>query len=205
MQLYPERFKKAAVKKALEPGIRHKDLAIKLGISIDTLSNWKKLYMDELIEEVEKDFFDQIQPEEEDEIDIDKLIAEYDRKDMSAERVHQEQTIDKILERGTLPSEYTPQEKYIMINKIRNMKQEEVGVFLRRAGIRSEHIKSWEEELLSMAKKNSDMNDYIKKLEEKTRKLEKQLKESEREKKELKVLIGLKKKYRDLFKEDEED
>lgn len=205
MQTYPERFKKAAVKKVLEPGINQKNLALKLGIAASTIRRWKKIYKDELLEEVEQKFFSKIEPEEEEEIDIDKLLAEYERIDMSKNELNLEDAIDKIVEKGKLPVDYSQQERYVMVSKARNLKLEEQGMFFRRTGIHSGHIKLWEEELLSMAKKEVDKSEYIKKLEEENKKLHKQLKESEREKKELKILIGLKKKYQSLFKEDEEN
>jgi predicted glycosyltransferase involved in capsule biosynthesis len=78
-------------------------------------------------------------------------------------------------------------------------------VFFRRAGLHSEHIKLWEDEILAMGKKEMDKSDYIKNLEEENKKLNKKLKELERDKKELQVLIELKKKYPTLFKGDGED
>lgn len=63
----------------------------------------------------------------------------------------------------------------------------------------------WEDEILAMGKKESDRDAIIKKLEDENKQLRKQLKESEKEKRELEILIELKKKYKTLFKQDGEE
>lgn len=203
MQTYTENFKKSLVKKVLIPGVNLQDVANKLNISPSTITRWKRTYGKELQLEVEKEFLDSIQPEEEEEIDIDQLIKEFERKDMPEKRLEQEQTIDKLLEKGKHPIEYTQQEKFLLIEKIRSLQDSELGVFCRKTGIKNQHIKLWEEELFKMAKNEINQSEKIKELEEENKKLQKQLKESEKEKKELKILIGLKKKYQNLFNEEE--
>ena len=205
MRHFSENFKKAVIRKVLIPGVQQNEVALKLNISLHTLRKWKGKYGKELKLETERDFLDSIQPEEEEEVDIDSLLREYERTNLSKNELNLESAIDKIIEKGTNPIDYSHKEKYVMVRKVRSLKPEEHGIFFRRTGIHSGHITLWEEELLQMAKEEVDKSDYIKKLEEENKKLQKQLKGSEREKKELKVLIGLKKKYQSLFKEDEEN
>ena len=200
-----EKFKKEVVKKILTPGVLMNEVCQKLNIREETARKWRRKYQKELQFEVENKFLESIQPIKEEEINIDMLLAEYDRKDLPPKEKEKEQTIDRILEQGKLPIQYEHQEKYLLVHKFRQLQTDKQGMLLRKAGLQSNHIKLWEEELLTMAKKNLDKNDYIKQLEEQNKKLQKQLKESEREKKELKILIELKKKYQDLFKEDEDN
>lgn len=206
MRTYSERFKKEVVKKALTPGIIMKEVCQKLNIDYSTILRWKKIYATEVQTEAENIVLATIQAEEEEEkIDIDELLAKSERQEMSCEKLHLEETIDRILKEGKLPSKYKLQEKYAIVNKFRSLKKEEQGRFFRRAGLRSQYITLWEEEILSMGKKEVDKSDYIKKLEDENKTLNKKLKELERDKDELQILIKLKKKYTTLFKEDGED
>lgn len=102
MRNYTENFKKAVVKKILILGIQLKEMAEKLNIFTSTIWKWRKQFGEELQLEIEKEFLDTIKPEEEEEIDIDYLIAENERKNISVKELKIEQTIDKILEKGNL-------------------------------------------------------------------------------------------------------
>jgi transposase-like protein len=116
MRTYSERFKKELVKKVLTPGIQKREVCKKLNLYEKTVSKWVREYRHEVEKEAENQVLDAIQPEEEEEVDIDKLLAEYDRKAMSAEEEKQEQSIDRILDKGKHPSEYNRQEKYVMVD-----------------------------------------------------------------------------------------
>jgi transposase-like protein len=200
-----EKFKKEVVKKILTPGVVQKDICEKLNITYHTITKWKSKYRKEIQAEVEQQVLDSIQPEVEEDVDIEKLLFEIERSDLSEEKLNQEQTIDKILSKGKLPKDYNRQEKYSIVQKARSLEGSELGMFYRRAGLQSQHIKLFEEELISMSKKEIDKSDYIKKLEAENKKLQKHNKELERDKNELQILIELKKKYPTLFKNGEED
>ncbi len=75
---------------------------------------------------------------------------------------------------------------------------------MRSYSLQSGHIRQWEDEILSMGKKHTDQDELIKKLEQENKELRKKLKESERDKRELEILIELKKKYKTLFEQDED-
>jgi transposase-like protein len=208
MRHYTERFKKAVVKKVLSPGVILAEVGEKLNVHRSTIRQWKKQYQEELQAEIQQEetkLLETIHPADEEPLDIDKLILEYERKHLSAKQQVQEQTIDRIVDQGKLPSEYGNREKYLLVERYRHVPADQRGILLRRAGLRSDHISLWEEELLSMSKKKIDNNEYIRKIEDENKALQKKVRELERDKKELKILVELKKKYPSLFKEDGDD
>jgi hypothetical protein len=116
----------------------------------------------------------------------------------------EQEALDRI-QKGLPPSQYKSVEKYVIIKHLMQLSETETGVFLRSYGLQSGHIRQWEDEILAMGKKHLDQDEIIKRQEEEIKHLRKQLKESEREKRELEILIELKKKYKTLFKQDGED
>lgn len=195
---YTDEFKKQVVKKVLSPGIFIKDVARKLKVSAHTIGRWKKRYGDEVKSEVIQIDIEKILYEKP--LDIDKLLLEAE-----PETEQQELEVLSRIEKGLPPSQYKTTEKYVIISRLKKLKGVEAGVFLRSYGLQSGHIRQWEDEILAMGKKHLDQDEIIKRQEEEIKRLRKQLKESEREKRELEIIIELKKKYKTLFKGDEED
>jgi hypothetical protein len=159
---------------------------------------WKRLYGDEVKAEIIQINVAALLHEEK--IDIEKLL-------LDAEPEEKKREIDLLnkIEKGRPPFQYAPTEKYAVISHLKRLSGEQAGTFMRSYGLHSQHIKMWEDEILSMGKKQIDQNETIKKQEEEIKLLRKQLKESERDKRELEILIELKKKYKTLFKQDGED
>jgi transposase-like protein len=195
---YTEAFKKQVVKKVLSPGIVMTEIAEKLKIHPGTVGEWKKRYGEEMKAEIVELNLDRLLYEEP--VDIERLLRE---AEPATERREQE-ALDRI-QKGLPPSQYKSVEKYVIIHHLKKLSDTEAGVFLRSYGLQSGHIRQWEDEILTMGKKQMDQDELIKKLEEENKQLRKQLKESEREKRELEILIELKKKYKTLFKQDGED
>jgi transposase-like protein len=195
---YTEEFKKQVVKKVLSPGVLIKEVCRKLQLSSSSVHDWKKLYGDEVKTEVMQIDIEKILHEEP--VDIEKLLLEAEPETRQREL----EALERI-ERGKPASQYKALEKYVIIHHLKKLADDEAGIFLRSYGLQSRHIQQWEDEILAMGKKHMDQDELIKKLEEENKQLRKQLKESERDKRELEIIIELKKKYKTLFKQDEED
>lgn len=195
---YTEEFKREVVKKVLSPGVIQNDVARKLKMSNTTIKSWRKKYAEEVKAEIVQINIEALLQEEK--VDIDKLLLE-------AEKPEDRREVEIIgrIEKGRPVSHYTNLEKYAIITHLKKMTSDQVGIFLRSYGLQSGHIRMWEDEILAMGKKQLDQNEVIKKLEEENKLLRKQLKASERDKRELEILVELKKKYKNLFKEEGED
>jgi len=196
--LYTEDFKKQVVKKALSPGVIISEVARKLKISEHSIRGWRRLYAEEVKSEIVQINIDVLLQEEK--VDIDKLLLEAEKPEDKREM----EIINRI-EKGRQVSHYTNLEKYAIITHLKKMTGEQTGIFLRSYGLQSGHIKMWEDGILAMGKKQLDQNEIIKRQEEEIKLLRKQLKAAERDKRELEILVELKKKYKNLFKEEGED
>lgn len=204
---YSKKFKKEVAKKALSPGVISNEICRKLNISSSSVRRWKNEYREELLPEVEKLWAEAEAtciPEEE-EIDIEALLLEASRKEYEQDEEEKLPNLGEVLLKKKKISQYAPEEKYVVVNKVRSLDEEEQGRFLRQNGFRKKQIEIWEDELLIMSKKNIKNEDYISQLEEENKKLKKNLKDRDRENEELKVLIELKKKYPSLFKDEKDD
>jgi transposase-like protein len=199
MYSYSENFKKQVVKKVLSEGIKQIDICRKLNLSFNSVRNWRKQYADEVKNEIKQIDIDSLFIEEE--VDIDRLLLQAEPLEIRNEK----EIFEKIIAKEKIPAEYTIEEKYVIISAVRKMPKDQIGLILRNCGLQSEHIKLWEDEILSMGKKQINHDEYIKKLEAEVKELKKKLKNSEQEKHELEVLIELKKKYKLLFKQDGEE
>lgn len=197
--LYTDEFKKQVVKKVLSPGVIQREVAQKLKISESSIKKWKDFYREEVKAEVVQINIDALLQEEK--VDIDKLLLESEKPEDQKEI----EVLEKI-RKGQPVSQYTNQEKYAIITHLKKIgSEQQAGIFLRNYGLQSGHIKMWEDEILTMGKKQLDKDEIIKKQEQEIKLLKKQLKESERDKRELEILVELKKKYKNLFKEEGED
>jgi len=199
MREYTMNFKKQVVKKVLTDGISQIAVCRKLNLSASTVLIWKKKYGEEVKKEIEQINIDAFFVEEE--VDIDKLLAQSEPESVNSER----SIVEKIIEKRKTPIEYTISEKFAILMMIRKLSKDNVGHTMRRYGLHSDHLKLWEEEILIMGKKQINQGEYIKKLEEENKLLKKQLKNTERDKHELEIMIELKKKYKNLFKEEGEE
>ena len=199
--LHTEKFKKEVVKKALSPGVIQTDICRKLKISTGSLHGWKRKYRSEIENEIIEIDVASILKEEE--IDLDRMLREAESLEIEREEDTEELTIDKIFSPDRKTKELKNSEKLEIITAYRKLAKEEVGSFLRRYGLHSQEIKLWEGEILSMGKKQIDKDEYIKKLESEKKALEKRVKNLERDKHELEFIIEIKKKYPQLFGEDE--
>lgn len=199
MHGYSENFKKQVVKKVLTDGIKQREICRKLHLNEKTVHSWRKKYSNEIKDEINQLNINSFFVEEE--VDIEKLLAESEPVEIKLET----QAVEQIIAKGKIPSQYTIPEKYAIMSLFRKLSKDQFGQTLRTYGLQSQHIKLWEDEILFMGKKQINHDEYIKKLEAENKELKKQLKNSEKEKYELKVLIELKKKYKSLFKEEGEE
>jgi len=182
----------------LSPGIIINEVARKLKMSPHSIHVWKKRYGDEVKNEVIQIDIEKLLYEEP--VDLEKLLIE-------AEPQEEQKELEGLnrIEKGKPASQYKRLEKYVIIHHLKKLSGEEAGVFLRSYGLQSGHIRQWEDEILAMGKKHLDQDEIIKRQEEEIKQLRKQLKEAERDKRELEIMIELKKKYKTLFKQDGED
>ena len=197
--LYTEDFKKQVVKKMLSPGVIVLDLCRKLKISPSAAQQWKKLYRDEVGQQIQRIDLDTLlyQPP----VDVEELLRKADQDDLiraggSETLAHQ---VDQIRRKGKDSSQYTDAEKYALVMSLRVMGGDQQGILLRQLGLQGAHIQLWEEQLMAMSKKPITNDLYTKQLEDENKRLKKQLSESERDVQELKILIELKKKFPSLF------
>lgn len=199
--LYTEKFKKEVVKKALSPGVIQKDICRKLKISETSIYTWKKKYRSEVEKEIIEIDVAEILKEEE--IDIDRMLRETDVVEADHEDNKEELTVDKIFSQYKKPNQFKNNEKLVIVTAYRKLGIDASGSFLRRYGLHSQEIKLWEDEILRMSKKQIDKDEYINKLEEEIKQLRKANKNLERDKRELEFIVEIKKKYPQLFGEDE--
>lgn len=203
MRLYSETFKKNVIQKVLEEGVVQRDVAKKLNIAEGTISDWKKKYkhtvtpksldIDSIIEDCKgKD------------IDIDLLLEEVELVDKSSGS-EKNPDVNEILESGKSMDQYTLHEKIAIVEAFNKQPKDKRGIWLRNHGLYGQYIQLWEKEVFAMSKQKIDESEELRKVKEENKKLKKQLKESERNEKELRILIELKKKYRDLFEVSEGD
>jgi transposase len=104
------------------------------------------------------------------------------------------------------PDQRNPGEKLALLLEGKAMAEDGRGEWLRQHGLHSEHLPLWEQELTSIMKdKQTDMRNDNANLRKENKRLQK---ENERQKKalaEAAILLTLKKKFQNLFVEDEED
>lgn len=202
MRLYSETFKKSVVKKVLSEGVVMVKVARKLNISKGTVRRWIKLYKDEV--EPDSPDLDTIVEECREVVDIDMLLEEAARVGILADSRGLPAS-NAVFKQNKQPEQYSLQERLIIVETFKQLPEKERGRWLRTNGLYKRYIQLWEEEVFSMAKKRAKESDELKKLQEENRRLKKQLKESQRNEAELKILVELKKKYRELFEDNGED
>lgn len=104
------------------------------------------------------------------------------------------------------PSQRSPGEKLSLLLEGQTIADDAKGEWLRKHGLHSEHLPMWEQELSSiMNDKQTDLKAEIASLKKENKVLLKEKKRQEKALSELAILISLKKKYPNLFEENEED
>lgn len=101
------------------------------------------------------------------------------------------------------PEDWPYEYKYDIVIESSQITDEDLGLWLRENGVKTEHIEKWKEDFRIMAKQK-DNNDELKKAKERIKELEKELKIKEKALAEASTLLVLKKKY-SLIWEDEEE
>jgi transposase len=104
------------------------------------------------------------------------------------------------------PSQRSPGEKLALLLEGQTLAGDAKGEWLRKHGLHSEHLPMWEQELSSiMNDKQTDLKTENARLKKENKALQKEKKRQEKALSELAILISLKKKYPNLFEENEED
>lgn len=101
------------------------------------------------------------------------------------------------------PEDWPFEYKYDIVIESSQITDEDLGLWLRENGVKTEHIEKWKEDFRIMAKQK-DNNDELKKANARIKELEKELKIKEKALAEASTLLILKKKY-SLIWEDEEE
>lgn len=102
------------------------------------------------------------------------------------------------------PSHRHPGEKLALLLESKTMNAVDLGDWLRRHGLHSEHLSIWEQELTSMASdKKTTTQREIAELRKENRRLQKENKRQEKALAEAAILLTLKKKFPNLYPEDE--
>ena len=203
MKLYSENFKKSVVQKVLSEGVVMRDVAKKLHIDESTIGNWKKKYKDE-VTPASPDINSIIEECKGKEIDVDLLLEQVDLADKSSDSIELPD-VNEILKSGKTVEQYTLHEKIVIIEAFNEQPKDIRGIWLRNHGLYSQYIQLWEKEVFAVSKQKIDKSEELRALKVENKSLKGKLEKSERNEKELKILIELKKKYRDLFVDSEVD
>ena len=103
------------------------------------------------------------------------------------------------------PRHLSGSEKYQLLMESKKIPKQELGEFLRKRGLHSQHLKLWDQELVEMVKDNGKKEKQkVRDLKKKVRELEKELNRKEKALAETAALLVLKKKL-DLLMGDQKD
>jgi len=106
---------------------------------------------------------------------------------------------------GIMPSQRHPGEKLALLLESRTVSPDDMGEWIRRHGLHSEHLPLWEQELTTMAVGEDDQaRNENAQLRKENKKLQKELARKEKALAEAAVLLMLKKKHPTLFEGDGE-
>lgn len=104
------------------------------------------------------------------------------------------------------PKDRNPGEKLTLLLESKSIEPENIGEWLRSQGLHSEHLTLWEQELTDiMHEKDTLAKTENAALRKENKALKKELVRKEKALAEAAVLITLKKKYPNLFEQEEED
>ena len=102
-----------------------------------------------------------------------------------------------------IPEDWPFEAKYEAVIESKQFTDEKLGEWLRKNGVKTEHLEKWNEELKAMAK-SKDNNDELKKANKRIKELEKELRIKEKALVEAAALLLLKKKVELLWGDEEE-
>ncbi len=107
---------------------------------------------------------------------------------------------------GVTPDQRNPGEKLTLLLESKTLSEEQKGEWLRQNGLHSEHLPLWEGELITvMNDKQSDLNQKNAELKKENRRLQRELARKEKALAEAAVLLTLKKKFHNLFTNEDEE
>ena len=107
---------------------------------------------------------------------------------------------------GITPSQRNPGEKLTLLLESKTLDEDQKGEWLRQHGLHSEHLPLWEQELTTvMNDKQSDLNQKNAELKKENKRLERELARKEKALSEAAVLLTLKKKFHNLFQNEDEE
>jgi transposase len=101
---------------------------------------------------------------------------------------------------SVVPSKRNPGEKFTLLLEGKSLPKEQLGDWLRKHGLHSEHLTLWEQELSTfMTDKQKELGEINKSLQKENKRLQAELARKDKALAEAAVLLTLKKKYRHLF------
>ena len=110
---------------------------------------------------------------------------------------------------STIPKEKTDIEKFSILLESRGINEDQKGEWLRRNGLHSEHLTSWEQELAGKMTNNnesiSSLKEQNRNLQKDNKKLQKELKRNQAALAEMAALYALKKKAEEYWPETEDE
>ncbi len=107
---------------------------------------------------------------------------------------------------GVPPHQRNPGEKLALLLESKTLSDEQKGEWLRQHGLHSEHLPLWEQELTTaMNDRKADMNQENAALKKENKRLQRELGRKEKALAEAAVLLTLKKKFRNLFADEDEE
>lgn len=107
---------------------------------------------------------------------------------------------------GVPPHQRNPGEKLSLLLESKTLPEDKKGEWLRQQGLHSEHLPLWEQELTTiMNDKQADLNLKNKELKKENKRLQRELERKEKALAEAAVLLTLKKKYHNLFSNEDEE
>jgi len=107
---------------------------------------------------------------------------------------------------GVTPHQRNPGEKLSLLLESKILPEDQKGEWLRQQGLHSEHLPLWEQELTTiMNDKQANLNQINKELKKENKRLQRELDRKEKALAEAAVLLTLKKKYHNLFSNEDEE
>ncbi|MES0490611.1 MAG: hypothetical protein ABUK01_11495, partial [Leptospirales bacterium] len=102
------------------------------------------------------------------------------------------------------PNGWSNENKAKAVLEYARLSQTEIGEWLRKSGLKSEHLELWEKELMTMndSRKYKEENKILKK---QNKQLEKEILKKDKALAELSAIVILKKKVQDIFPSEKED
>lgn len=107
---------------------------------------------------------------------------------------------------GVTPHQRNPGEKLALLLESKTLSDEQKGEWLRQQGLHSEHLPLWEQELTTtMNDKQADLSQKNAALKKENKRLQRELNRKEKALAEAAVLLTLKKKFHNLFSNEDEE